>query len=94
MLVYKAAQVIACTRLEPKTWSMNGQNGTTHSAKMAVLGVDGTAENITLKAKTAEELNAKVAKYTLGKPGDVPIREVVPVFRSGDRKPSSYEFVG
>ena len=94
MLVYKAKQVIAVTLRDPKDWEMNGRKGTTHSAVLCVLGGDGNAENITLKAKTSEELKAKVAKFELAKPADVPIKEIIPVFKAGDRKPSGYEFAG
>jgi hypothetical protein len=94
MLVYKAQQVVACTKLEPKPWEMAGRSGVTHAAKLAVLGVNGDVENIKLKSKTAEELVAKVGKFTIGKAAEVPIFAVIPVFKQGDRKPSSYEFEG
>lgn len=94
MLVYKAQQVIAATREDPKDWNFNGKTGTTHSARLACLGSDGNVATIKLKAKTEKELNEKVSRYTLGKAGEVPIHEIVPVFRQGDRKPSAYEYVG
>lgn len=93
MLAYKALQVIAATREEPKDWEMNGRKGTTHAATICVLGHAGKADNIKIKAKTADELNVKVDALTIGKPYDFPILEVVPVFKAGDRRPSSYELV-
>lgn len=91
MLVFKAQSVIAATQEEPKEWSMNGRSGTTHSARLAVVGPKANVAEIRLKAKTADELKAKVAKYTIGKPAEIEIHEIVPVFRSGDRRAASYE---
>lgn len=91
MLTYKAQQVIAAVKNEPKPWEMGGRSGVSHSAKVAVLGQNAEVASITLKAKTAEDLDKKLAKYPLGKPSEIPIVEVVPVFRAGDRKPSAYE---
>ena len=91
MLMYKAVQVVAVTKLEPKAWKMDGREGTTHTAKMAVIGGAADVASITLKAKTADELNAKVAKYTVGKPAEIQIVDVVPVFKTGDRRAASYE---
>jgi hypothetical protein len=93
MLAYKALQVIAATREEPKDWEMNGKKGTTHAAMICVLGHAGKADNLKVKAKSAEELHAKLDALTLGKPYDFPIIEVVPIFKAGDRRPSAYEFV-
>lgn len=99
MLVYKAAGVVACVAQEPKSWSMKDKDGkelqgTNHLAKLAVFGALGDVASITLKAKTAEELKAKMAKYTIGKPAEIPIVSITPVFRQGDRKPSGYEYIG
>ena len=94
MLMFKAQQVIGCTRDEPKPWTMEGRSGTTHSARLALYGSTGEVAEIKLKAKTAEELTSKVAKYTIGKPAEVPLTGVVPVFRAGDKRPSGYEYVG
>ena len=91
-LVYDAAQVVACVKEEPKDWEMNGKKGTTHSAKLAVVSASGDVASIKLKAKTAEDLTKKVAQFTLGKPAKIGIKEIIPVFRAGDRKPSGYEF--
>lgn len=93
MLVYKAQQVVACVKEEPKPWKMEGREGVTHSAKLAVIGVNAEAASIRLKAKSADELAAKVAKYTVGKPAEIAVVEVIPVFRSGDRRAASYELV-
>lgn len=93
MLTYKAAQVVACAKNEPKPWEFQGKSGVSHSAKLACLGTDGGAVSITLKAKTDEELSKKIAKLPVGKPAEIPVTEVVPVFRQGERKPSGYELV-
>jgi len=94
MLVYKAQQVVSATRNDPKAWEMNGQKGVSHTAKLAVISTGGDVAVITLKSKTADDLNAKVAKYGLGKAAEVPILSVNPVFRQGERKPSAYEYFG
>jgi hypothetical protein len=73
---------------------MNGKSGTVYAATVCVLGHSGKADNLKIKAKTADELNAKIDVLTLGKPYDFPILEVVPIFKAGDRRPSAYEFVG
>lgn len=91
-LVYDAAQVIGVVKLEPKDWDFGGKKGTTHAAKMAAYSASGDVANITLKAKTADELTKKVAQFTIGKPAKIAIREIIPVFKAGDRKPSGYEF--
>lgn len=91
MLLYKAAQVIAIVKNEPKPWEMGGRSGVTHSAKMAVIGANADVASITLKAKTAEDLDKKIGRFVVGKATEVPIQEVVPVFKSGDRKAASYE---
>jgi hypothetical protein len=57
-----------------------------------VLSVSGAVAEIRVKAKTAEELKTKLSRYPIGKPGEVVITSVVPVFKVGDRKPSAYEF--
>ena len=94
MLCYKAAQVIACTKIDPKPWTFDGKSGVTHSAKLACLGSTGDVAVVLLKSKTAEELVAKVGKYSIGKPADVPISQVIPIFKAGEKKPSDYELVG
>ena len=91
-LMYKAAQVVACVREEPKPWEMNGRKGVSHTAKLAVVSASGDVAAIKLKADSADKLTEKVAKFAIGKSAEIPIREIVPVFRSGDRKPSGYEF--
>lgn len=93
MIVFKAAQVIGCSLNEPKDWEMNGRKGTTHSAKLAVVGPKADVASITLKAKTADDLKKKVAAFTIGKPADVEISEIIPVFKAGDRRAASYELV-
>jgi len=94
MLVYDATQVIQATKQPPKDWEMNGRKGTIHSAKLALLSASGDVETVVLKAKTEEELVKKLAVYTPGKPAKVPVRELIPVYKAGDRKPSGYEMVG
>lgn len=94
MLVYKAQQIVACVKDEPKPWSFDGKSGVSHSARLSCFGVDGSVASIRLKAKTAEELVLKVSKYTLGKSAEVPINEVTPVFKTGERRAASYEYVG
>jgi hypothetical protein len=91
-LVYDAAQVVACVKQEPKDWQMGDRKGTSHNAKLAVVSASGEVASITLKAKTADDLTKKVAQFTIGKPAKIPIKEIVPVFKTGDRKPSGYEF--
>jgi hypothetical protein len=92
MLQYNAAQVIACGSKDMKPWNINGKTGETHTAKLAVVSASGEATSIRLKAKTEKELTEKIAKYTVGKPAVIPITEVVPVFRAGDRKAADYEY--
>lgn len=92
MLMYKAAQVVAIVRNDPKPWTMEGRSGVTHSAKMAVIGQTASVAEIVIKAKTSEELEKKLAKFVVGKPADIAIEQVVPVFKSGDRRAASYEF--
>jgi len=94
MIVFKAAQVVGCSRLDPKDWEMEGRKGTTHSAKLAVVGPNADVATIVLKAKTADELNKKVGQYTIGKPADVAITQIIPVFKAGDKKAASYELIG
>lgn len=91
-LVYDAAQVVACVKLEPKDWEMGGRSGVSHRAKLAVLSASGDVASIVLKASTAEDLTKKVGQFTIGKPAKIAIREIVPVFKTGDRKPSGYEY--
>lgn len=92
MLVYEAAQVIGAQKQEPKPWEMNGRSGVSHTAKLAVVSSTMEAVTITLKAKSEEELTKKVAAFTPGKPAKIQIKEITPVFRQGDRKPTGYEF--
>lgn len=91
-LIYDAAQVVACVKLDPKDWAMGDRRGTSHRAKLAVVSATGDVASITLKSDTADNLVKKVNLYTLGKPAKVAIKEIVPVFKQGDRKPSGYEF--
>ena len=93
MLVFKSLQVICATRNEAKDWSMNGKSGVSHSAFVCVVGMDGKASNIKIKAASAEDLNAKIGQLTIGKPYEFPIVEIVPVFKTGERKAASYEYV-
>ncbi len=93
MLMYRALQVIAATLEEPRDWEMAGRKGTIHSAMVCCLGHDGKASNLRIKAKTAEDIAAKVGALTVGKPADLPVVEVVPVFKAGDRRASAYELV-
>lgn len=90
-LIYKAAQVVAIVRNDPKPWTMDGRSGVSHSAKMAVIGTGAGVAEITVKAKTAEDLDKKLSKCVIGKPADILIEQVVPVFKAGDRKAASYE---
>lgn len=94
MLCYKATQVLACTKEEPKPWTFEGKTGTVFAAKLACLGAAGGVAEIKLKAKTEAELVAKIAKYSIGKAADVPVLEIVPIFKQGDRKASGYEYIG
>lgn len=97
MLMYKAMQVVACVAQEPKPWSLKGKDGkdlsgVNHSAKLAVFGADASATSILLKAKTDEELRRKMAKYTIGKPAEIPILGIMPIYHQGEHKPSGYEY--
>ena len=94
MIVFKAAQVLKTVINEPKPWEMGERKGVTHSAKVAVFGELGDADTIVLKAKTEDELKAKLAKYPVGKPAEIRITTFTPVFRAGDRKASGYEMEG
>jgi hypothetical protein len=84
---------VACVKEEPKPWEFNGKTGVVHAAKLACVSASGEVASIKLKAKTADELTAKMARFTLGKPAEVQVTEIVPVYRQGDRKPSGYEYV-
>ena len=86
-MIIEAVSVVACVAQEPKPWEMGGKSGVTHSAKLAVVDDGAEVASIRLKAKTAEELKAKMASYTIGKPAKVRVYQIVPVFRTGDRKP-------
>lgn len=88
---FEAAQVVAIVKLEPKPWEMGGKSGVTHAAKLAAFGTSADVASITLKSKTAEELTAKIAKFPIGKPAVIPIVEIVPVFKAGERKAAGYE---
>jgi hypothetical protein len=93
-IVVKAQQVVACVMEEPKPWEMGGKAGVVHSARLACVDSAGEVASIKLKAKSEAELKQKMAAYTIGKPADIRVKEIIPVFRSGDRKPTDYEFVG
>ena len=92
LMIIKAQQVVSTAVMEPKPWDFNGKQGITHTAKMAVIGSAAECASVTLKAKTAEELQAKLKKYPAGKSAEIEVTEIVPVFRQGDRKPTGYEF--
>jgi hypothetical protein len=92
MLCFKATQVLAVNINEPKPWEMGGKSGVSHSAKLAAIGPKGDLASITLKTKTADELKAKMALYVIGKPAEIPLEQVLPIFKSGERKPSAYEY--
>jgi hypothetical protein len=93
MIVFKAAQVVACVLNEPKEWEMGGRKGTSHTAKLACIGPKADVASITLKATSADLLLAKIDAFTIGKPADIEIKEIIPVFKSGDRRAASYELV-
>jgi hypothetical protein len=92
MLVFKAKTIVAASKNEPKPWEFDGKSGVTHSAKVAAFGEDGSAESIAIKAKTAEELEKKLARYPVGKSAEIVIGEITPLFRQGDRKASGYTY--
>ena len=94
MLVFKAAQVIGVSLNEPKDWAMEGRTGTTHSAQLAVIGPRANVATIVLKCKTADDLKKKVASFTIGKPAEIELHNVVPVFKHGQKKASSFELEG
>jgi hypothetical protein len=96
-IVYKAQQVLGCTKEPPKPWEMEDErkkgvmrSGVTHKAFLACYGILGDVQNIMIKAKTAEELTAKVARFTVGKPAEIPVI-ALPVFKGDYKVPSSYE---
>jgi len=92
MLVFKAAQVVSSHKNEPKPWKMEGREGVNHTANLACFGERGDVASIKLKAKSAEELDAKLKRYPIGKPAEVQILEIVPIFKAGDRKAAAYEY--
>jgi len=94
MLIFRSAQVVAIHKEDPKPWEMNGKTGVTHSAKLSCVGTRGDVAVIKLKAKTAEDLEKKIALYPAGKAADVIVLDVLPMFRPGERKASGYEFTG
>jgi hypothetical protein len=93
MLVYKAQQVVGVLTHEPKPWDFQGKSGVTHSASLSLFGLNGDAVSIVVKAKTADELKAKLAKFPVGKPAEVPVTQVTPFMRRGENKPAAYEYV-
>lgn len=95
MLVYKARQVIVATRNEPKEWEMNGRKGTSHTATIAVLGEDMRVSNLKIKGQSVDDLNAKVAALTIGKPYDFRVINIEHLYKVGDdgKRKADYEFV-
>jgi hypothetical protein len=79
-LVYKAAQVVATTnRVENKPWSMKGDDGkdisgVSNYVDVTVISTDGGVGVIRLKGKDQAEVNAKLAKLTIGKPAEIAIK--------------------
>ncbi len=94
MLIYKAVQVVSINKNEPKPWEMGGKSGVAHSAQLACVSSTGEVSSIKIKAKTGEELDAKLKIFTPGKAAEIRIHDVVPMFRAGDRKASGYELIG
>ena len=81
MLVYKAAQVVNASKIENKPYAFKDdagkdRSGTSIYSDMTVLGSAGGVAVIRLKGKTEDEVKAKVATYTVGKPADIQIRDI------------------
>jgi hypothetical protein len=83
MLVYKAAQVIASGTYVSKPWEMpDEQNigqtrrGISNYVDVTCLGQDGGVAVVRLKGKDEAEVKAKVAKLTIGKPAEIPVKDV------------------
>jgi hypothetical protein len=88
MLVYKAAQVVAAQPYEEKGWEMpDDQNpgkmrsGISRFCDVTVISTNGSVASVRMKGKTADEVKAKVAKLTIGKPAEI----VITAMKTGAR---------
>lgn len=80
MLVFKAAQVVASQAYQEKDWEMpDDQNpgkmrsGTSRFCDVTCISTNGSVAAIRIKGKTVDEVKAKVAKLTVGKPAEIEI---------------------
>lgn len=79
MLVYKAAQVVSASPIEKRDYSFKGNSGdtiagTSIASRVTVIGQDGQVAVIKVKGKTEDDVKAKLAKLTPGKPAEIVIR--------------------
>lgn len=79
MLVYKAVQVVAAQPIVTKDWEMNGDDGkprkgTSIYSDVTVLGNAGAVAVIRMKGKNEDEVKAKVARLTIGKPAEIEVK--------------------
>jgi hypothetical protein len=80
MLVYKAQQVISAQAIVSRDWEMPGKpgesnrKGTSIYSDLTVIGQDGSVAVIRVKGKSEDEVKAKIAKLTPGKPAEIIIR--------------------
>lgn len=80
MLVYKAQTVVSSgNRVENKPWAMKSDDGkdltgVSNFIDLTVIGVAGQVAVIRLKGKDQGEVNAKLSKFTIGKPAEIEIK--------------------
>lgn len=81
MLVYKAGQVVSAKQYEEKAWEMpDDQNpgktrkGISRFSDVTVISIDGSVGVIRMKGENVDEVKAKVAKLTVGKPAEIQIK--------------------
>lgn len=79
MLVFKAGQVIIAQNLVNKPYSFKDdkgavREGTSIYSDVTVISTNGSVAVIRMKGKTDDEVRAKVAKLTPGKPAEIEIK--------------------
>jgi hypothetical protein len=81
MLIVKAAQVLtASAPVIGKSWEMDDERnpgkkraGVSNYCDLTVLGADSKVYVVRLRGKDAAEVTSKLARYTLGKPAEIPV---------------------
>lgn len=91
MIIFKAISIIGIVINEPKEWDYLGKKGISYTACVAVIGPRANVAAITIKAKNSDELKKKISLYTVGKPAEIEITDIVPVFKTGEKRAASYE---